>query len=431
MKLISIFRKTLFLTGLSLILSLQLFAQNYSADVELLSQAGSDATFRTTAADPKASDAEEEAVISTFKVLFHDGVEGLKNDQPMMAADDASFEYSFFGQKRYLTYLSGKPVKVSDTKYGGMRKVTFDVPINLRALQRDLEGKGVALGHAWANQNKESQTSAINPSICVVPAVKGGGSFEDMRNLMETNPAVKQSVNELMALFSRKGFQTRDFQTALQNSSTDELLRDGSQSDMKTMVVQNLPGDIVVTVDVDVNEPRPKTFQCNLGVRAVERQTESLLASEAFTSGRYHVSDPAVLSEYALKQVNDSFFSQLTEAFNRMAKTGRQMALELQLADGVDWDFESEAPATGEFFMDELEEWLRAHSFQGNYDMGNTTDKFIRASLKLPLWDNEKNRSYKISNFTSQLRKFLNSQLGGEYKPQITSMGQRIIVTIQ
>lgn len=407
-------------------------AQNYSAAVTLESQTGSEIVVRSTASEKKGKLAEESAVESAFITLFNDGLEGLKNGQPMFGTPDKDYEYKFIANKRYLNYLAGKPNKISETKYGGEKRLTFDVAINLGALLKDMESRGVAVNHAWADGKKESVAKAVDPVIVVVPVVAGGGSFEDMRTLIENDPAVKYAVNTVTKLFSEHGFQTRDFMTALANASTDDLLRQDAQTDVKTMVVQNLPGDIVVSVDTQVNTLADgKTSSCQLDVKAVERQTESILAAENFSSGKYHVQDPTRIVDYAAQTIGDPFFSQLTAAFTAMIKNGRQMNLEFQLGQGVDWDFDTESPATGDEFKDSLEEWLHDNAFRGSYNMGLSTDKFIKATIAVPLWDTEKNRTYKLSAFTSKLKRFLKQQLGDEYKPEVTSLGQRVIITVK
>lgn len=63
--------------------------------------------------------------------------------------------------------------------------------------------------------------------------------------------------------------------------------------------------------------------------------------------------------------------------------------------------------------------------------MSRHNDKFIEATINIPLWDTDRNRSYSTNNFSSALKKFLRRQLGDSYKPAITSMGQQILITIE
>ena len=84
-----------------------------------------------------------------------------------------------------------------------------------------------------------------------------------------------------------------------------------------------------------------------------------------------------------------------------------------------------------EELLNALDEWLNEHAQQSVYDMGNSTDKYIHIRLNVPLWDMERNRSYKLSNFNSDLKKFLRSQLGEDYGVSVTAMGQRLEVRIE
>ena len=284
----------------------------------------------------------------------------------------------------------------------------------------------------WVDTKKASATAALNPTIVVVPLVEGGGDFEDMRTLVENSPVVEYAVNKLAAEFSRRGYKTRDFLTQLQNSKNTSLLRQGTQTDLATMMVQNLPGDIVVTVDVEVTTDDRKRSECSLNVKAVEQQTEGGLASATFLSGQYMTTDSLRLADYAVKKVRDDFFADLKKAFEAMVAKGREVYVDMTLAQSVmDWDFDQQAPYGEDYFKDALDEWLNEHAQQSVYDMGNSTDKYIHIRLNVPLWDMERNRSYKLSNFNSDLKKFLRAQFGEDYEVSVTAMGQRLEVRIE
>lgn len=90
-----------------------------------------------------------------------------------------------------------------------------------------------------------------------------------------------------------------------------------------------------------------------------------------------------------------------------------------------------DGPASGEYFKDALDEWLRANAFHGIYDMSRSTDKYISVSINVPLWNAAKNRTYTLSNFGSDLRKFFKKHLGEDYKANVTAMGQSMTVIIE
>lgn len=417
---------------IALLCGLTMQAQNYSADVSLVQQDAQSVTVRVTAVAAKKKEAADLAVRSAFHALLHTGIEGVRNGMPMVAVERNDYDYRFFTELRYLNYIRGEAEDVADSKIGGQRRVTVQLTILSKSLLADLEHNEMVVSPGWVDTKKASATAALNPTIVVVPLVEGGGDFEDMRTLVENSPVVEYAVNKLAAEFSRRGYKTRDFLTQLQNSKNTSLLRQGTQTDLATMMVQNLPGDIVVTVDVEVTTDDRKRSECSLNVKAVEQQTEGGLASATFLSGQYMTTDSLRLADYAVKKVRDDFFADLKKAFEAMVAKGREVYVDMTLAQSVmDWDFDQQAPYGEDYFKDALDEWLNEHAQQSVYDMGNSTDKYIHIRLNVPLWDMERNRSYKLSNFNSDLKKFLRAQFGEDYEVSVTAMGQRLEVRIE
>lgn len=417
---------------IALLCGLTMQAQNYSADVSLVQQDAQSVTVRATAVAAKKKEAADLAVRSAFHALLHTGIGGVRNGIPMVAVERNDYDYRFFTELRYLNYIRGEAEDVADSKIGGQRRVTVQLTILSKSLLADLEHNEMVVSPGWVDTKKASATAALNPTIVVVPLVEGGGDFEDMRTLVENSPVVEYAVNKLAAEFSRRGYKTRDFLTQLQNSKNTSLLRKGAQTDLATMMVQNLPGDIVVTVDVEVTTDDRKRSECSLNVKAVEQQTEGGLASATFLSGKYITTDSLRLADYAVKKVRDDFFADLKKAFEAMVAKGREVYVDMTLAQSVmDWDFDQQAPYGEDYFKDALDEWLNEHAQQSVYDMGNSTDKYIHIRLNVPLWDMERNRSYKLSNFNSDLKKFLRAQFGEDYEVSVTAMGQRLEVRIE
>lgn len=417
---------------IALLCGLTMQAQNYSADVSLVQQDAQSVTVRVTAVAAKKKEAADLAVRSAFHALLHTGIEGVRNGMQMVAVERNDYDYRFFTELRYLNYIRGEAEDVADSKIGGQRRVTVQLTILSKSLLADLEHNEMVVSPGWVDTKKASATAALNPTIVVVPLVEGGGDFEDMRTLVENSPVVEYAVNKLAAEFSRRGYKTRDFLTQLQNSKNTSLLRQGTQTDLATMMVQNLPGDIVVTVDVEVTTDDRKRSECSLNVKAVEQQTEGGLASATFLSGQYMTTDSLRLADYAVKKVRDDFFADLKKAFEAMVAKGREVYVDMTLAQSVmDWDFDQQAPYGEDYFKDALDEWLNEHAQQSVYDMGNSTDKYIHIRLNVPLWDMKRNRSYKLSNFNSDLKKFLRAQFGEDYEVSVTAMGQRLEVRIE
>lgn len=403
------------------------------ADVTLDGQSGGEVTLISSALAPKAKDAETMAVKQAFFALIDQGVEGIQSGQPMLTTPNKAFNYTFYKEGKYLNYLVATPQKLDESKIGDQKRVRMKVIINLTKLKTDLTAQKLAISPAWQDKKKTSATASLNPTIVVVPYMPAGenDSFEGMKQYIDSDPAVKYAVNAVSSQFAAHGYKTRDLTTMLANSKNDDIMTQGSQTDAKTLLIQNLPADIVATVNLDLFKDGNKG-QCTMTLDAVERQTASKLCSTTFSSGQFMTTDYIALTDHALKKLENKFFSQLQDAFAGMVEKGREMKLEFVLGQSVsDWDFDSETPATEADFKEELEEWLRNTANHGVYDMSASNDKFIAVSINIPLWDSDRNRSYSISNFNSALKKFVKRQLGDAYKVNISAMGQKLIISIE
>lgn len=419
---------------LGMLLCANLCAQNYSDEVSLVQMDGDESvTLLATATGEKKKDAADLATKSAFNALLHSGVEGVKNGVAMMASEPKGFTYRFFSESRYISYISGE-VETTDTeKIAGHQRVTVRVTIRLKSLRAELLRNNATLNPGWSDAKAVNATAALTPTIVVVPAMKAseGYSFAAMRAKVEAGQLYRSVIDQVTSKFQDNGYKTRDFISQLQNSTTSSLLQSDNQTDDATMLVQQLPGDIVVTVDVSV-VGSGNSNECTLSLRAVEKQTSGNLATASFPGGRYMTKDSIRLATYAVEKIQQDFFTRLDQAFQDMVSKGREVFIEVGLSQSVtEWDFDQDSPGTGDFFKDALDEWLRAHSFQGVYDMSNSTAKYINIRLNIPLWNTEKNRSYTLSNFGSEVRKFFKEQLGDDYKATVTAMGQKLVIKVE
>ena len=419
---------------LGIILCTHVCAQNYSDDVTLVQQDDNTVVVLATAVSEKKKDAAVLATKSAFHSLFHSGIQGVKNGVPMIAVERPDYDYRFFSESRYINYIGGEVQTVNDEKIAGKYRVTVKMSIKLTSLCSDLERNKMALSPGWSNPTAAKATASLNPTIVIVPYVTAadGYSFESMRRKVESSRLERFVIDRLSGEFQNHGYKTRDFVSQLQNSKNSAILRMDAQTDDATMLVQMLPGDIVVTAEVMVTTDANRNSECTLNLRAVEKQTSGNLATVPFSSGKYMTTDSTQLANHAIKKISNEFFKQLQTSFEDMIKKGREVFVEINLSQSVsDWDFDQDSPVTGDFFKDTLDEWLREHSYQGVYDMSNNTDKYINIRLNIPLWNHERGRSYTLSNFGSDLRKFFKAQLGEDYKPSVTAMGQKLTIIIE
>jgi hypothetical protein len=419
---------------ISVVLGASVSAQSYSDEIELLGDENGVITLLSSATHEKKKEAQELATRSAFNSLFHSGIEGVKSKAPMISVPRSDYDFRFFNENRYLNYIVGVPAVMQDTKMLKQHKVTVKLAINTKTLRTDIERNNLTLNPAWADKKKVNPTAALNPTIVVVPYVdaKWGYSAESMRNKLESSYMQRAAVSEVTRFFVDNGFKTRNIVNMLQNAKNDQILRSNAQTDDATMQLQNLMGDIIVIVEAGTETNENKQSGIKLNLQVIEKQTSGDLGRIEVSGGDYYTTDTLRLITAAIKNIRNDFISQINNSFEAMVKKGREVTLDLNLSESVsDWDFDQDSPASGEYFKDAFEEWLRANSHQSVYDMSLSTDKYVKARVNVPLWDYEKNRSYSLSNFSSDLRKFFKAQLGEDYKPKITAMGQEVMITIE
>lgn len=408
-------------------------AQNYSTDVSLVSLSGNTATLLSSATAEKKKEAEQLALKSAIYAVLADGVEGLKDGTPMVTDLHKDYLYRLMNEKRYVNFIVGVPTTVSTQKVAGMQRATVQVAVNLKALRDEAERNKMTLSPNWADGKKAVATASLNPMIVIVPYVDAsrGYSFEAMRDAYESDNLTRYVIDQVAGAFQKNGYKTYDFINILEDSKLNDILRQGAQTDDATMIVQQIPGDIIVTAEVDVNSAGGIS-DLSLHLRAFEKQTSGRLATQSFGSGKLHTTDYQMLANHAVGKIQKDFFDQLSASFNDMVKKGREVTIDLNLSESVDdWDFEQDSPATGVYFKDALDDWLRENSVNQVYDMSRSTDKYVRISVNVPLWDMERNRPFTLNNFGGQLRGFFRKQLGDMYKANVTSMGQKMVVTIE
>lgn len=405
-----------------------------AVDVTLQNATDNEAVVVSAASADKGADAYNMAVENAIYAILTTGVDGLQNGQPMMVGDNKSFVYSYFKDKKYVDAINGMQ-RLSEDKLAGKRRVKAEVTVNLKTLMSQLKGSKVDINPVWKKDGPGQDPVGVHPSIVVVPYVKGNGpsDFSVMKDLVDNNPALRHAVGLVASSFAANGYKTKDFVTMLGGSEIEDIMRDGTQTDKATAVIQELPGDIVVSVDVSLLTGGDRRNSCMVDVNAVEKQTKTILARHNYASPEYTTSDMVSLVDYAVKnKIDKPFFNEMERAFKDMIVKGRNVVVAFTLGQNVtDWDFDTETPQSDEMFKEVLEDWLEKISVDNSYDLSRNTDKFIEANLNMPIWDKEKNRGYTVTRFTSDLRKFIKKHLGDDYKANVKSMGQRLEITIE
>lgn len=419
----------LFLCGM--LLCTHLCAQAYSDNVTLVQQDGNNATILAVGTGDKKKEAAEHATKSAFNALFHSGLPGLKNGISMLAMQRKDFEYLFFMDARYINYIVGEVESVDSEKISGRYRVTVRLTVNLKSLAAELQRNNLALNPNWMDSKTVKATAALNPTIVITPDMTDGRNLDAWRKEVLEEPTLKYAIGKLAEEFGKHGYTTQDAFVLLQNQVNSAIINMGTQTDIATEIMKRLPGDIVVYVDVKVNVAG-KQSECHLELNAHEKQTGNVLSRKTYTSGKYMNTASVQLVDDAISKMKDDFFRTLQTKFEEVIRKGRTVVIKMALSQSVtDWDFDQESPDNGNNFKDELQTWLEAHCHQSVPNITLDTDKEIQLRMNIPLWNAERNKAYTLSNFSSDLRKFLRSQFGDNYKANVKASGQGINVIIE
>ncbi len=412
---------------LGMFLAVGAHAQNYSSEATFLQQQGNTLSVRSTGIAEKKKEAVPMALKSAFYTLFYTGIEGVNSGNPLIATTKPDYDRRFFYEGRYSVFVKEYTETENTVKVGKNYRATVDVTILFDALQKDLNRNKVQTNLTMAVGTVGSQVKL--PTVTVVPYTKEG---EDVRTILDHNQMLSYAVSKMTSEFSTRGYKTKDFIAQLKRAKRNDVLTSGTQSDAATKMIQNMGADIIVTAKAIATTHPNRQSEVTLELSATELQTAGNLASATFQSGKYMTTDTVKLTDYALKKIKEEFFTKLQAAFNDIVKNGREMAIQMVLSKSVtDWDFDQPAPGGDNDFKQLLEDWLQTHSLNGVYDMSRSNDKVIDISMQVPIWDEAQGRAYTISHFSSELKKYLDEILGGDYVASVVTMGQGLTITIK
>ena len=96
---------------------------------------------------------------------------------------------------------------------------------------------------AWA------QIVTVQPKIMVIPYTKQG---EDITHVIENDVNKRIVLAKIREAFDSRGFTTVDFTAKLKSLSRTSGLSQDSQSDLKSMIIQQSGADIYVEAEMDI-----------------------------------------------------------------------------------------------------------------------------------------------------------------------------------
>ncbi len=258
----------------------------------------------------------------------------------------------------------------------------------------------------------------------VIPYVKQG---EDIAQILEDDVNKRIVLTKIREAFDNRGYTTVDFAAKLKSMSITEGLSQGSQSDLKSMIIQQSGADVYVEAEIDILLSSSGN-DVKIILTAYEIATGSSLSNKVGDSGKFYTDDIGKLGSRAVEQVADEFLDIIQDKFNGMLGEGNSINIDFGFEPTSSLTMFTEISYDGLALSDLLELWISEHAYQNNYHIQGTTDKkMIFDDVRIPQKD-ENGNNYNINKFGLELLQYTRS-LGLQITRNIA--GNKLVITFK
>lgn len=271
----------------------------------------------------------------------------------------------------------------------------------------------------------------VQPKIMVIPYTK---ESEDIRTILDNDENKRIILTKIKEAFDKRGISTVDFSARLKAIESGNVFNMENKSDIKSQIIDMSGADIYVEADMTCTQnykasnPKPES-RVKIIITAYEVATGISLANKIGESGAFYTNDIAKLAIKAIDSCVDDFLRIMQSKFSDIAENGRSIMLQIGFDENSLLTMESEVGSQGLLLQDEIELWIDAHSYNGDYHLqGVTPMKMIFDDIKLPLLDETTGKNYGINKFSLEMLKFfrsLNLQISR------SSRGNTLYITIK
>ncbi len=264
----------------------------------------------------------------------------------------------------------------------------------------------------------------VRPKIMVIPYVKQG---EDIAQILEDDVNKRIVLTKIREAFDNRGYTTVDFTAKLKSMSITEGLSQGSQSDLKSMIIQQSGADVYVEAEIDILLSSSGN-DVKIILTAYEIATGNSLSNKVGDSGKFYTDDIGKLGSRAVEQVADEFLDIVQDKFYGMSAEGNSINIDFGFEPTSTLTMFTEIGYDGLALSDLLELWMSEHAYQNNYHIQGTTDKkMIFDDVRIPQKD-ENGNNYNINRFGLELLQYTRS-LGLQITRNIA--GNKLVITFK
>ncbi len=252
--------------------------------------------------------------------------------------------------------------------------------------------------------------TVVQPKIMVIPYTKEG---EDIRTVLEKDENKRIVLTKIREAFDERGVTTIDFVAKLKAMESGNVFNLYNKQDIKSQIIDMSGADIYVEAEIiclqrytgGKTESRVK-----INMTAYEAATGASLANKIGESGAFYTKDIGKLGMKAISSCADDFLRVIQTKFSQIAEDGRSLMLQIGFDANSNYTMESEVGSQGLLLQDEIELWVEAHSYKGNYHLqGVSPMKMVFDDIKIPLMDESTGNTYSTSKFGMEMLKFFRS----------------------
>ncbi|MGH7444507.1 MAG: DUF6175 family protein, partial [Longimicrobiales bacterium] len=172
---------------------------------------------------------------------------------------------------------------------------------------------------------------SVQPTIIVIPFTKEG---EDMRTVFESDVNRRIAATAVKQGFDNVGFSTVDLVAVMRSVATAGAMTTGTQTDIKTQIIEQSRADIYVEVEVLEPEQSGDLVSVSIIRTAYLTNNGMSLANMIGHSGRYRGIDLPRLVERAAADSLDAFLAVMQEKFDDVVENGAVIAVDVSLRQG-------------------------------------------------------------------------------------------------
>lgn len=249
-------------------------------------------------------------------------------------------------------------------------------------------------------------TSWAQPSVMVVPSDKwcqangfmvksGNAEYPDYKQALINHNDLLNVISKINIIMSDRGFPLENLETALKNIKTENVERalytdkEGNSivSSPLDELYRTASADIILQLTWNVNKVGPK-YSITFNLQALDSYTTKQVAgAEGTGAPSFSASVPVLLEEAVISHM-DVFCSRLMQHFADMKERGREISLDVCLADGADFNFMTDYD---DYELEEIITRMVAKaSVNHSFSKAPSTETLLQyRNVRIPLRDND------------------------------------------